>query len=84
MHWSLLGVYKYDGGGGPYGHGAPGLFILVGTFGTLGTILLLMLLVGEEKHIGCVVTTDDKCGLTEFNPQGNVFDPNGLGTFVAQ
>lgn len=42
-----------------------------------------MLVDGDEKHIGCDGTTDDKCGFTELNPHGKDFDPRGLGTFVA-
>ena len=61
--------------------------MFVGTFCTFGTIALLILfdiLEDDEKHIGCVDTTEDRCGFTEFSPQGNVFAPSGLGTFVAQ
>ena len=79
-----LGCIYTAGAGGAYGQGAPVLDILVGTLGTFPTIELLMLLDGEGKHIGCVDTTDDKWGFTEFSPQGKVFVPNGLGTFVAQ
>lgn len=60
------------------------LDILVGTLGMFPTIELLILLAGFEKHIGCVDTTDERCGLTELSPQGNVFVPRGLGTFAAQ
>ena len=57
--------------------------MFVGTAGTLLTMLELILFEGEEKHIGCDGTTDDKCGLTELNPQGKDLVPSGLGTFVA-
>jgi hypothetical protein len=58
--------------------------MLVGTVGTLLTILELMLVDGEEKHIGCDGTTDERWGFTELKPHGNDFEPSGLGTLVAQ
>ena len=60
VHVSLLGLYRYGGAGLAYGHGELGLFIFVGTGGTLFTMLELILVVGEEKHIGCEGTTDDR------------------------
>lgn len=84
VHVSLFGLYIYGGAGLAYGHGEFGLFILVGTVGTLLTILELILVDGELKHIGCVGTTDDRCGFTELKPHGNDLEPSGLGTFVAQ
>jgi len=34
--------------------------MFVGTVGTLFTILELILVDGDEKHMGCVGTTDDR------------------------
>ena len=60
VHWSLFGLYIYGGAGDAYGHGEFGLFMFVGTEGTLLTMLELILFEGEEKHMVCVGTTDDR------------------------
>ena len=54
--------------------------------GTLAeTILAAMLLLGDEKHVGCDVTTDERCpAMAVFRPQGKPLEPIGLGTLVAQ
>lgn len=83
VHVSLLGLYIYGGAGLAYGHGEFGLFMFVGTVGTLFTMLEVILVEGEEKHIGCDGTTEDRCGFTELKPQGKDLEPRGLGTFVA-
>ena len=73
----------YGGAGDAYGHGELGLFMFVGTVGTLLTILELIVFDGEEKHIGCDGTTEDRWGFTLLNPHGNDLVPRGLGTLVA-
>ena len=83
VHWSLFGLYMYGGAGEAYGQGEFGLFMLVGTDGTLLTMLELILFDGDEKHIGCDGTTEERWGLTELKPHGNDLVPSGLGTLVA-
>lgn len=80
-------MYRYGGGGEPYGQpGDPPMLLVmlaILCIFMLGTMPPDMPFPVAEKHIGCEGTTVDK-GLTEFSPHGKLLLPRGLGIFVSQ